>query len=120
MPLRYGPSGSGVKRLKSGRIQVGTTYWTATAKAVVTAQHQSHAHAVAPKSQRTTDRSGPPSTTASARPFTRSVQNVRGFVVLKPKRSSITKVDHQRSGTASSVWARPSAPRKTRPVGSGP
>src|SRR5437016_7908688 len=117
MPFRYGPSGSGVKRLKSGRIHVGTTYSTPTAKAVVTAQHQSQAHAVAPKSQRTAARSGPPSTTARTRLFRRSVQNVHGVVVLKPKRVSITKVDHQRSGTASRAWPRPSAPRKRRPVG---
>ena len=118
---RSSPSSSGSNLLKSGRIQVGATNCTKTVKTVVTPQHATQAHGpAASKSHRIAARSGPPSTAASTSPLSVSTQNVRGVVLLKPKRSSMTKVEYQRNGMPSSMRASPSVAMKTSPPRIGP
>ena len=75
---------------------------------------------MAAKNHRTRASSGPPSTTASSSPLTVSSTKVRGVVLLKPKRSSMTKVEYHRKGSPRTKRPSPSAPMKTRPVGISP
>ena len=109
-------SSSGTNLLKSGAIQIGYTVRITRLNATQISHAYSH-HSSPARSitHRMHASSGMPSAAAISAFFSASTMNMRGVILLKPKRCSMPNVRYQANGRSSTLVAAPSSTSKATP-----